>query len=482
MGKKPKVFISYSWNNQAHQEKIREWADRLIEDGIEVLIDVYDLKEGHDKNAFMEKMVTDKSVTHVLIFSDKMYTEKANDRKRGVGAESQIISQDLYNEVEQTKFIPIVLEFQPENDETPFLPVFLSSRVYVDFSSPEKSNENWERLIRLIYDKPLYEKPALGPPPVYVKEGAAAPASPLKWKLENFRQAVLREKKGIALYRKDFLKSCIEYVDSLRIRNRPSENSLEAKIAEDYRNLIHVRNNIVDWILFECSEKLSEEFYIELISFMEQTLEMKYPPDDITTWKESWLEAHRLFVYEIFLYIIASLLINYDAYSILHKILTKNYLLPSRERGGDIYFNNFTIFYHFSEHPNPSILPNKQQFIAPAAEIIKRHANREDISFEEIMQADCVAFLMSLINAKMNRWYPQTLHYAKFGMAFPLFIKASRHDDFAKFSTITGIQDVDSLRKAIKEGEDRFKLHSWDVFRVTNIWEIMNLNKLDTID
>lgn len=55
MGKKPKVFISYSWNNQAHQEKIREWADRLIEDGIEVLIDVYDLKEGHDKKCLYGK-------------------------------------------------------------------------------------------------------------------------------------------------------------------------------------------------------------------------------------------------------------------------------------------------------------------------------------------------------------------------------------------------------------------------------------------
>ena len=31
----PKVFISYSWTNQSHQELVKHWADRLIADGVE---------------------------------------------------------------------------------------------------------------------------------------------------------------------------------------------------------------------------------------------------------------------------------------------------------------------------------------------------------------------------------------------------------------------------------------------------------------
>ena len=45
---KPNVFISYSWTSQEHQEKVKSWADRLISDGINVVMDIYDLQEGND--------------------------------------------------------------------------------------------------------------------------------------------------------------------------------------------------------------------------------------------------------------------------------------------------------------------------------------------------------------------------------------------------------------------------------------------------
>ena len=90
----PKVFVSYSWSSPLHQQLVQSWAERLIADGIEVVLDIYDLKEGHDKYAFMERMVTDETVTHVMIVCDKIYTEKADARKAGVGTESQIISKE----------------------------------------------------------------------------------------------------------------------------------------------------------------------------------------------------------------------------------------------------------------------------------------------------------------------------------------------------------------------------------------------------
>jgi len=69
----------------------------LIADGVEVVIDVYDLQEGQDKYVFMERMVTDESVSHVLVFCDNEYQSKADERKAGVGTESQIITQEIYS-------------------------------------------------------------------------------------------------------------------------------------------------------------------------------------------------------------------------------------------------------------------------------------------------------------------------------------------------------------------------------------------------
>src|SRR5215510_6065595 len=96
----PKVFISYSWSSPAHQQLVQDWAEQLVADGVDVVLDVYDLKEGHDKFAFMERMVTDKSVTHVLVICDQAYSEKADARKAGVGTESQIISKEVYEKVD----------------------------------------------------------------------------------------------------------------------------------------------------------------------------------------------------------------------------------------------------------------------------------------------------------------------------------------------------------------------------------------------
>ncbi len=98
---KPKVFISYSWSSPGHQDQIRQWAEQLVNDGVDVVLDIWDLKEGDDKFAFMEKMVTDSSVTHVLVFSDSEYASKADARRAGVGTESQIISSEVYSKVQQ---------------------------------------------------------------------------------------------------------------------------------------------------------------------------------------------------------------------------------------------------------------------------------------------------------------------------------------------------------------------------------------------
>jgi hypothetical protein len=136
----PKVFISYSWSSSAHQLLVQHWAEQLVADGIDVVLDIYDLKEGHDKYAFMERMVTDESVTHVLMICDQKYSEKADARKSGVGTESQIISQEVYEKAEQLKFIPIVCEFDESGN--PYLPTFLKSRIWINFSTPEAVNEN----------------------------------------------------------------------------------------------------------------------------------------------------------------------------------------------------------------------------------------------------------------------------------------------------------------------------------------------------
>jgi len=114
----PKTFISYSWSSPEHEQWIIGLATQLTECGVDVILDKWELREGADKYAFMEKMVTDVSVKKVVVVCDRLYAEKADGREGGVGTETQIISQEMYNQVDSTdqkqKFVAVITEKNEE--------------------------------------------------------------------------------------------------------------------------------------------------------------------------------------------------------------------------------------------------------------------------------------------------------------------------------------------------------------------------------
>ncbi len=475
---KPKVFISYSWSSPGHQARIRKWAEQLVNDGVDVVLDVWDLKEGDDKYAFMEKMITDESVTQVLVFSDSEYAAKADARKAGVGTESQIISREVYSKVQQSKFLPVVCEFDDSGE--PFLPTFFKSRIWIDFSSPEATNDNWEQLIRVLYGKPAYAKPTLGAAPTYITTDVAVPASPASVKFAALRQAIIHEKRGLKIYRQDFLDACCSFADTLRIRARPEVADMGQRVLEDCGKLKLVRDQIVDWVVLESGANPSEEFGEALSSLLERLLELKARPPEVNSWNEVWFEAHRVFVYETFLYIVAALL-KTESFSSLHLILTNHYLLPETETSGVSRFDTFDGFYGHSEALQ-ILAPKGQRLYAPAAELIKRQADRTDLPFVAVMQAELLVLMMAFITEGC-RWYPQTLHYSSRAGAFPFFVRAARHRDFLKLATITGIGSGDDLRAAVKAGHERLDVSRWHNFWLNDrsFWDSMNMDALDTL-
>ena len=474
----PKVFISYSWSSQQHQDLVKHWADRLIADGIDVVLDIYDLKEGDDKYAFMELMVTDPSVTHVLVICDRKYAEKANKRKAGVGTESQIISGEVYEKVKQSKFIPIVCEFGEDGE--PILPAFMKSRIWINFSSDEAANENWEQLIRLLYGKPQHVKPKKGKAPIFITSDTPVPTSEVFGKFNLLKQGILQNKKGLSLYRRDFIEACMSYADDLRVRERPEVESMGEKVLEDANKLKAIRDHLVDWVLIESESSDEDEFSEILIEVLEKLRELKSRPPEITTWNDSWFEAHSVFVYESFLYIVAALL-KTGSYKTLNVLFSSHYILPSSERYGDCKFDTFSGFYGHSEALQSVLAPEGQKLLSPAAELLSRHADREDLPFVDIIQAELLTLLMAFITPD-SIWYPQTFYYASHGSEFPFFIRATQHKHFMKLSIITGIESADSLREKVTEGHKRLNVQSWYRFPFHgNFWAPMNMDKLDTL-
>ena len=216
----PKVFISYSHAPAENAERVRSIAQRLAADGVDVEMDIWAMREGHDVNAFMERMATDGTVMKVLIFSNRSYAEKADARNRGVGVEAQILSAEIYGKVKQEKFIPIVCEFDDAGQGC--LPTFLKGRLYIDFSSAEAEATNYERLVRLIFDKPEHTKPAIGKPPAFIT-AESVPANPLSAKLRSYRDALVAGRSNTRFLLEDFLDRFVAALGANRIRDDGKE-------------------------------------------------------------------------------------------------------------------------------------------------------------------------------------------------------------------------------------------------------------------
>ena len=478
---RPKVFISYRRTNQTHQERVRSWADRLLGDGIDVVVDVYDLREGHDKYAFMERMVTDSSVSHVLVVSDQAYKERADGRVAGVGTESQIISREIYERVDQEKFIPIVCAFDDEG--MPYLPTFLQSRIWINFSTSELVNRNWEQLVRLLYGKPQYRKPEPGIAPSFITNEPSVPANSVGGKWESLKQSVLEERAGIIRQnRRDFLEACLGFAENLRIREVPAVDRTGEDVLEDAQTLRIVRDPIVDWVLLESETTPRVEFCEILVEFLEQLRERKARPSEMSVWQDAWSEAISVVLYEIFLYLIAALLRTKN-YESLREIYMAPYLRPSTERYGHDQFDRFDSFCAYSELLQSVLAPEGKRLLSPSAELVHRNANRQDLPFPAIVEADLVTMFVSL-TVPGARWPSQTIHYSPFEERYPFFIKATQHMHFRKLAILTGIEDVGTLRERVREGLDRAELdrdYVPGIHARGGYWSIFNMDGLDTV-
>lgn len=155
----PTVFVSYSWSSKEHETWVENLAKKLRADGINALLDKWEIEPGNDISYYMER-IGSKEIAKILAICDNKYTQKANDRTAGVGTEAYHISKILYSSPCQNKVIPILMEKDEEGN--PILPAMLAGRRYIDFTDNAVFDSNYEKLKNYICG--INNKPPLGQP------------------------------------------------------------------------------------------------------------------------------------------------------------------------------------------------------------------------------------------------------------------------------------------------------------------------------
>lgn len=151
----PKVFISYSHDSLEHKKWVLDLATRLRNNGVDAIIDQWELKPGDDLPHFMEQQLS--SSDKVLMICSENYVEKANSGKGGVGYEKMIVTAHLLKQINENKVIPVI-----KQTASKALPTFLTTKLYIDFSKPEEFEFSYDELVRTIHNSPIFKKPPVG--------------------------------------------------------------------------------------------------------------------------------------------------------------------------------------------------------------------------------------------------------------------------------------------------------------------------------
>lgn len=447
--KTPKVFISYSWTTPNHEDWVINLAERLVSDGIDIVIDKWDLKEGHDKYNFMETMVKSDEIEKVLIILDKKYAEKAEKRSGGVGTETQIISSNVYANVSQEKFIPIVAE----RDETgkAYVPTYLESRIYIDLSSQGSYEENYEKLLRNIYKRPAYNKPQLGKAPSYLFE-----ETPMSHKtstiLRSFESQINKNPSRINGIIREFLNEFFENLKSYSISLQGRDYVAIGKEVYDKLNLYTpLRNDFI--FFFDRITKDDLEFDIDiLIKFLEKLHLLKRPLDERSSWTESEFEIFMFIIHELFLYLIAIGLKN-GSYKFIEELFYSHYLFQDKYSIKKDA-KTFEGFYHYVDIMDEFYKQTfSKDFFSPMADfIIKRIP--QGFTKDMLVEADLLCHYI----AKLNNldWFPITYVYKARGY-FDFFDRITSKRHFEKVKVLFNIQTPDELKHKLEYLEQNQK-------------------------
>lgn len=476
-----KVFISYSWTSDEYADQVLDLATRLRESSaVDVVLDRWDLKPGQDKYKFMEQMSTDPNVQKVLVLCDKRYAERANNREGGVGTESTIISQEVYNQVEQGKFIPVVMEHDPAGE--PYLPVFLKSRIYIDLSDPRRFEAGYETLVLTIGGQLPHAKPALGRKPSAATLGSR-PSPPTTHARRAFEDAVLRDKRSAVGLAADYLDALAEALRALRLDNEPlpDKEALPGVMLERLEAWKPWRDEFTGFLRFASRYTRDMSLLEGLPNLFEKCLALMDGQ-----YRRNVVNEHINYIaQETLLYAVATLLraSNFEAVD----VLVDGYYRDNRDSEGG-RLQRYTVFAHGETRYLESVAQQSwgRKYIQPLWKLTEMRATDEAVPFEALREADVLIYTRFLLEKqregfRLLSWYPITfsLDYARdYEFTCPTFERATSRRYFSQLKVAIGVESKDELLQkwnAAFSSKDEVRSERSDILQ-----KLINLDRIDT--
>lgn len=434
------------------------------------MLDKWDLHPGNDPNVFMESMVSDPTVTKVVMIFDKIYVEKSNSRRGGAGTEAQILTPELYAKSDQSKFAAIIRE-RDENGN-PYRPTYYGSRLYFDLTNPTKYSEEFERVIRWVFNKPLHLRPQMGQAPSFVTESTGGPKLATSVAFRRAVDAVKNNTSASQAATVEFFETVVRGLEQFRINRadtRASGVPFDDKIVENIEAFTPYRNEVIELVATIARYNPADYMHQAIHRFLEKTLTFFYAPEGINSWTEGDYDNFKFIIHEIFLYVIA-IYIREEKFDGAAYMLENEYY--SYRRNGESALRPYPVFRNYlrtlDEERNRRIPLNR---LSVRADMLKERSKGTGLDFKYLMAADFIAYLRSLSGSEWDFWWPDTCLYAA-GMGrntpFELFTRAKSVKYFDRIKGLLGVKTRDELGTILEKLQN-------DPRRIPK-WQFENIN------
>lgn len=163
-GVKPvkKVFVSYSWDSDAHQQRVRQLVDDLRGYGFAATMDLYEPNPPKGLAAWTVESIRGADFVLAVItetYRKRCEGEEEEGKGNGVKWETGLMIRKVYQDgFVNEKFIPVILN----KGDAKSMPTVFIGNVYYNVSDPS----GLLGLVRLISDQPEYVPPPIGRTPV----------------------------------------------------------------------------------------------------------------------------------------------------------------------------------------------------------------------------------------------------------------------------------------------------------------------------
>ena len=149
----PKVYISYAYESDEHNEWVRKLAERLRGDGVDAILDQWAIRPGDHIQQRQDQWVRESEAIGLVLTDWYLYRTQIDS---GVAFEFNLIEQRVEMGEDAPRLIPIDRALEKVED----LPSILAGRFMLRFRTEEESEASYSQLLDALLGRE--SAPALG--------------------------------------------------------------------------------------------------------------------------------------------------------------------------------------------------------------------------------------------------------------------------------------------------------------------------------